>query len=183
MDRWKPIYHDLQTAKSPAAWLKIKASVDAAGTPKTLQQIKIKIKNLTSEYQVCRDNNRGTGNSPKYCKFYEDMDSILGTRDISNLPGLMEVGVINSVDDEESPESTSGADEVTKRSKKVTKINMFQELIELQKENLKAKREADERHENFMKELVKEQQVLEREEREKDRDFFLNLAKVLSHKN
>ena len=67
--------------------------VDKQGPTKTIQQCKAKLRTLKDAYKKAKDNNTKTGTAPMTCPFYNDIDGILGTRDIVKLPEVREVGV------------------------------------------------------------------------------------------
>ena len=55
--------------------------------------VKLKLRTLKDAYKKSEDNNAKTGTAPMTCSFYNDIDGILGTRDIVKLPEVREVGV------------------------------------------------------------------------------------------
>ena len=93
---WKEYYNELETAKQHSLWAKIKVVNDKLGNPRSLKQIKDKLRNLKDAYKQARDNNKQTGKSPIFCPFYEDFDEIFGARDTVNLPYAKEIGVVAS---------------------------------------------------------------------------------------
>ena len=92
--RWKQYYNELETAKKHSLWAKIKVEIDKLGNSKPLKQIKDKLRNLKDAYKQACDNNKQTGNSPRFCPFYEDFNEIFGARDTVNLRYGKEVGVV-----------------------------------------------------------------------------------------
>ena len=62
--------------------LKTKVEIDKLGNPKSLKQIKDKLRNLKDAYKQTRDNNKQTGKLPILCPFHEDFDEIFGARDM-----------------------------------------------------------------------------------------------------
>ena len=69
-----------------------------------------------------------------------------------------------------------------KKPKEKPKMSFYEELLLLQKEQMKIQNDQDERHEKLMREMINDQKSIEREEREKDREFFLALGKMFSEK-
>ena len=55
-----------------------------------MAQCKAKIKNLKAEYRVVKDHNNGTGRGRKTCKFFSELDEILGCRPASVPSVLLE---------------------------------------------------------------------------------------------
>ena len=64
-----------------------------------------------------------------------------------------------------------------KPKEKPAKMSFYEELLLLQKQQINIQHDQDERHEKLMREMITEQRNMEREEREKDRGFFLALEK------
>ena len=56
-------------AKQHSLWAKIKVEIAKLGNPKSLKQIKDKLRNLKDAYKQARDNKQ-TGKSPMFCPFY-----------------------------------------------------------------------------------------------------------------
>ena len=54
---------------------------------------KLKLRTLNDAYKKAKDNNAKTETAPRTCPFYNDVDGILGTRDIVKLPEVRELGV------------------------------------------------------------------------------------------
>ena len=111
---WKEYYNELETAKQHRLWAKIKVEIDKLDNPKSLKQIKDKLRNLKDAYKQARDNNKQTGKSPIFCPFYEDFDEIFVARDTVNLSYAKEVGVVASshhVNDAVSGEATQCTNE------------------------------------------------------------------------
>ena len=52
------------------------------------QQCKAKIKNLKGEYRAVKDHNNGTGRGRKTCKFFSELDEILGCR-AASVPSVL----------------------------------------------------------------------------------------------
>ena len=73
--------------------MEIKLKFDKQGPTKTIKQCKAKLRTLKDAYKKAKDFNENTGTAPMTCPFYNDIDGILGTRDIVKLPGVREVEV------------------------------------------------------------------------------------------
>ena len=70
------------------------------------------------------------------------------------------------------------AKEKTKKKKGNQKKSSFDELLALQKQQIEIQREQNERYEKMMPEVLGEQRKSDKEERERDREVFLQLRKV-----
>ncbi|KAK3920416.1 Zinc finger and SCAN domain-containing protein 29 [Frankliniella fusca] len=68
--------------KNDAVWVKVAAQLQTANPlwNYTWQQCKDKIKYVRKEYMKAKDWSRQSGNSPKTCPFYEEMDEALGDK-------------------------------------------------------------------------------------------------------
>ena len=60
------------------------------GYERDWQQCKVKIKNLKSIYRDIKDHNGETGRGRKTCKFYKELDEILGHRPVSIPPVVLD---------------------------------------------------------------------------------------------
>ena len=75
VNMWKDHYKELKSSKQQhSIWILIKNKTDAVGKPKTLNQIKTKIRNLKDAYKACKDNNKKTGRSPTFCPYFQDFE-------------------------------------------------------------------------------------------------------------
>ena len=74
VNMWKDHYNKLESSKQHSIWILIKNKINAAGKPKTLKQIKTKIRNLKDAYKACKDNNKKTGRSPTFCPYFQDFE-------------------------------------------------------------------------------------------------------------
>ena len=91
---WKDMYDALKSSNSRNIWSEICSVVNDVddGAHKTVNQCKEKIRNMTTAYRKARDHNDKTGNTPKFSKYYDDFDAVLGTRDMITLPELKQCG-------------------------------------------------------------------------------------------
>ena len=48
---------------------------------------------MKAAYKAATENNKKSGASPEFCQYFNDFDEVLGTRDVINLPHIVEVGV------------------------------------------------------------------------------------------
>jgi len=51
-----------------------------AGCTRTGQQCRDRIKKLKAEYKKVKDGNKETGNNRRTCKFYAEMDEVMGSK-------------------------------------------------------------------------------------------------------
>ena len=85
------------------------------GYERNWQQCRTKIKNLKKEYRQTKDHNGQTGRGRKVCKFYRELDSILGHRPASVPAVLLDTGTTNSSSSTENlqgDDSTEGREEI-----------------------------------------------------------------------
>lgn len=91
---WKQMFKEIETFKQPSVWFIIKQRVDKVGPPKSILQIKTKLRNMKKAYKEAKDHNSRTGNSPQYSLHYHDIDEMIGTRDVVNLQYTKQVGTV-----------------------------------------------------------------------------------------
>ena len=70
------------------------------------EQCRTKVKNLKKEYRTVKDNNGETGRGRKTCKFYRELDSILGHRPASVPASLLDTGNGNASSNSADEEGT-----------------------------------------------------------------------------
>ena len=66
----------------------IAKKMDEKGYKRDWKQCRAKIKNLKGEYRSVKDHNNGTGRGRKTCKFFSELDAILGCRPAS-IPSVL----------------------------------------------------------------------------------------------
>ena len=69
----------------------------------------------------------------------------------------------------------------TANKEKRGKISVQEELLEIQRVQLKAFQDAEQLNQEFYQNLVEQQRKDDAKEREKDREFFMNIAKLFSN--
>ena len=94
---WRENIDKLQSTKCAEAWSHISEEVSKLNGGKNVKQCKVKVRNLKDLYKKAKDNNRKSGSSPDFPPFYDDFDTVLGCRDIIQLPDFEEVGVTDEV--------------------------------------------------------------------------------------
>ena len=85
----------------------IAAKMREKGYERDWQQCRTKIKNLKKEYRQIKDHNGQTGRGRKVCKFYKELDSILGHRPASVPTVLFDTGITNSTSSAAEPGDNS----------------------------------------------------------------------------
>ena len=92
IDTWMKLHNKIESSDSDA-WRIITEKVNhVTGLQKTLRQVKRKIQVMKQEYRASKKNTFKNGYSRKTCKFFEEMESIMGTSDIVNIPALISAG-------------------------------------------------------------------------------------------
>ena len=69
---------------------KMAKTLAEAGFTPTFSQVREKIKQLKQNYKKIKDNKNKSGNSRKTCKYFEELDKILGDRPITRPPSVIE---------------------------------------------------------------------------------------------
>ena len=70
---WKDHNKELGSSKQHSIWILIKNKIDATGKPKTVKQIKTKIRNLKGAYKACKDNNKKTSRSSTFAHIFKTL--------------------------------------------------------------------------------------------------------------
>ena len=76
--------------RNKVIFAKISEEMKKEGYNRDWQQCRGKIKNLKGEYRVVKDHNSGSGRGRKTCKFFSELDEILGCRPASIPPVVLE---------------------------------------------------------------------------------------------
>ena len=98
-----------RAVRNKAVFERISKQLKEAGYNKESPQCRAKIKNLKTLYKRVKDNNGRSERGRKVCKFYDEIDAILGLRPATRPPV-----VIESLNDGEQYSSESGSDEDSK---------------------------------------------------------------------
>ena len=90
--------------RNKVVFVNIANKMKEQGYNRNWQQCRTKIKNLKKEYRVTKDHNGQTGRGRKTCRFFKELDSILGHRPASVPAALLDTGTSSSTeaDNEES---------------------------------------------------------------------------------
>ena len=96
------IQEDLDGAvRNKVIFQKIAKKLQEQGIQRDWVQCRAKIKNLKTKYRASKNHNGITGNGRKTCKFYSQLDRILGHRPASVPSALLDSGEFNSESEEE----------------------------------------------------------------------------------
>ena len=83
----------------------ISKKLQEQGYNREWEQCKTKIKNLKKEYRQVKDHNGETGRGRKTCKFFKELDAILGHRPASVPTALLDTGTSSSTVEESTEET------------------------------------------------------------------------------
>ena len=83
----------------------ISRKLQEQGYNREWEQCKTKIKNLKKEYRQVKDHNGETGRGRKTCKFFKELDSILGHRPPSVPAALLDTGTSSSTVEDSTEET------------------------------------------------------------------------------
>ncbi|XP_066934342.1 uncharacterized protein [Clytia hemisphaerica] len=93
LESWKENQDVIKSHNALTGWKNVKASVDAAGPSKTVEQVKGKIKTLIDAYKKAVDINRNqTGAERATCPFYDEIDEVMSLSHTCKLPETKEFG-------------------------------------------------------------------------------------------
>lgn len=169
VNTWRENFAQFETIFKNEAWNKVLSAVSMVGK-KTLQQCKDKIKNLKELYKEAKDKNKTTGETLHKSPFFEIFDDVLGCRHAVTMPIVKEVGASNQTSatptrlEVESLLKSGKKRKVSKTSKTTAEMQNFF-------------KEAEEKHERFLENLMAKQMEEEKAEREKDRQLMMALFK------
>ena len=76
--------------RNKAVFQGISKRLNEVGYDKDWQQCRAKIKNLKTLYKRVKDNNNRSGKGRKVCKFFDELDAILGTRPATQPPVVVQ---------------------------------------------------------------------------------------------
>ena len=72
----------------------VSEKMSAMGHRRDWEQCRTKIKNLKKEYRTVKDSNGETGRGRKTCRFYAELDAILGHRPASVPPSVLDTAAL-----------------------------------------------------------------------------------------
>ena len=78
--------------RNKAVFVNISKKMNELGYDRDWQQCRVKIKNLKKSYRDVKDHNGETGRGRKTCKFFKELDAILGHRPATIPAVLLDTG-------------------------------------------------------------------------------------------
>ena len=202
---WKERIEELESSRATETWRLIADAVNKAGSQRTVQQCKNKIRNLKQAYKDAKANNKRTGSSPKTSPFFDTFDEVLGTRAVMTMPGviqsdsfLVQASNDSAEDSDDSETDSSGTpspDQNAKRKKLPEKparkqkksrvtaatalIDLTEKLVEMQRSQAEMIDKAQSRTEELILKMEMDQRKLDEESRRRDQEFFLRMAELI----
>ena len=82
--------------RNKAVYEKIAQKMKEQGHQRDWKQCRSKVKNLKTKYREVKDHNNKTGNGRKECKFFSELENILGHRPASVPAALLDSGSSSS---------------------------------------------------------------------------------------
>lgn len=163
---WAENFERLESKDARKTWQKITDELNnRLGSSRTSQKCNKKIKYLIDRYKDAKDwNSKQSGGNLKKSPFYDEIDAILGCRDLVTLPHVVQAGV-----------STSGEETEQKEKAPVNK----QDARSARKKTRKRQRleERDEEEQNTCKEAFQEM----KEQRSEMKEFMKNFHEMQRH--
>ncbi|GAB6032736.1 hypothetical protein CHUAL_011606 [Chamberlinius hualienensis] len=86
----------------------LQARLQEQGYIRSVEQIKLKLKNLKKEYLKVKNHNPKSRQNPIECEFFEDLDAIMGTKDIV----IVNAVTCDNFDENDSTESPQTCQEI-----------------------------------------------------------------------
>ncbi len=84
--------------RNKVVFTEISQKLKEEGHTRDTEQCRNKIKSLKRIYREIKDNNKETGRGRKSCKFYHQLDAILGHRPATVSPSLLDTGSSQDVE-------------------------------------------------------------------------------------
>lgn len=108
---WADNHELLESRESRTAWRKICDELNSRmETNKTVEKCMKKMKYLIDKFKEAKEwNRKQTGGTRRQSVFYEEIDAILGCRDIVTLRNVSEAGASTSANSNDSPLNTSNS--------------------------------------------------------------------------
>ena len=166
---WKEKFDKLHTIHRDEVWARIASKVSIV-LPKTTKQCQDKIRNLKDLYNKAFDANKNkTGGTLQTSPYYDSLGEVLSTRPSNRLNNVRQVGHGNSPGEvtratvETMLRGCSQQAPGKKRGRSEDLIEYFTQAA------------AD--HEAFVEKIANSQMAQEKEENQKDRDFWKDLLK------
>ena len=78
--------------RNKTVFMNISKKLSESGHDRDWQQCRVKVKNLKKNYRDVKDHNGETGRGRKTCKFFKELDAILGHRPASVPSVLLDTG-------------------------------------------------------------------------------------------
>ena len=91
--------------RNKVVYERISKKLQEEGYEREWKQCRAKVKNLKTKYREVKDNNDKTGRERKTCKFYRELDEILGHRPASAPSALLDTGDFSSTLSESEAEN------------------------------------------------------------------------------
>lgn len=154
------------------AWDEITDEINKVGPRKNKKQVKRKLANLKSNYKKAQKGNKVSGDKRNSCAFYEEIDSVMATRDVMTMPAVVHAGgddvtleEVRDSDDTDEPNS-SVATKTSKGQKRKRKakdmgvknveyFDMFMQRFEaMEKESREMLQKMDENSNNTILKLA-----------------------------
>ena len=88
--------------RNKSIFVKVQNELEKQGYKRSWQQCRSKIKNLKTQYRKVKDHNGGTGRGRTTCKFFKELDQILGHRPASTPAILVDTGIATAGSSSES---------------------------------------------------------------------------------
>ena len=105
VDLWVGNYEKIHSSQSRRYWEQLTTKFnERTGLNCGKDQLDNKMRKLKKEYSVAKQHNSKTGRGKKTCDFYDEIDSVEGTRDVHCLPNIRDEGISG---EDTSPVSTA----------------------------------------------------------------------------
>ena len=93
--------------RNKAVFMNISKKLKEMGFDRDWQQCRVKVKNLKKSYREVKDHNGETGRGRKTCKYYKELDEILGHRPASVPAVLLDTGTTSQTPSSQNEDSAA----------------------------------------------------------------------------
>ena len=179
---WREKHKLLKTHNSQAAWTFIvnevnKVNKNSGGKPRSIDQCKDKVRRMTDDYNSAKLNNKKSGVDPIFSSYFNIFDEVLGKRDITKMPYLQESLEKSDKDGKSEIAGAGGKHKIAEEDGKHKSESKFDKFLS---KTMKMMQDAEERQGKFLKEFFESQAASEREERKNEREFQLQMMKIIA---
>ena len=192
VENWVAAIAKLECSDSLKHWKLIQENVNKLGSPKSVDQLKKKVISLKKKYKGVKANNRKSGRSRMTCNFFEEIDSVLGTRDVVVMPAVKSSGQpVHNTTVENTPPAPVTHQSATEDA--TDEVGRNERPIEIQNRNTRKRTKHDaatainntilemqERQDSFVESFFAKMEAMEERAHERNSELMLKLIEAMN---